>query len=150
MFSGNLIIVSMNKKKCILNYGIFPCVCHTNIWTAPSVFLWPQICMFIGFYLEISVIWTQIWHQSLHPKFWLQPMYTLCYISSSSCKSEGQEHVCSLLQTRIYSRWAIWTVYRSVIQSYLLWSLNFSAIFVRMGKSSVNSSTSVFPSAKQW
>ena len=45
-----------------------------------------------------------LWHQSLYPEFWLQPMYTLCYSSSLSCKSEGQECVCSLLQACVYSK----------------------------------------------
>lgn len=142
MFSENLITVSM--KKCILNYWNFPCVCHKNIWTAPSVFLWLQICMFVVFYQEISVIWTQIWRQSLHPECWLQPMYALCDSSSLSCKSEGQECVCSLLQTYMYSIWAVWKGWSLVIQGYLLWRSNFFTIFVPMGKSSVNSSFFIF------
>lgn len=52
----------------------------------------------------------------------------LCYGSSFIWKSEGQEFVCSLLQTRVYSKWTVWrkvalnhqNAYFGVLISYLV------------------------------
>lgn len=77
-FSGNLIIVSMNKKKCILLD--FPWVCRKNIWTLPSMFSWLHTCMFIDFYLEINAIWTQICYNNVDPKFCLELVYIILWL----------------------------------------------------------------------
>lgn len=134
----------MKSIKCILHYWIFSCVCHKNIWTIPSVFLWLQICVFIGFYLEFNAIWTQIWHQNLHAKFWLA-------------------FVCIILWLQLHLKiWrpgiCLFPSANSCLQQMncmekggfespkcLLWSSHFLPSFGMLRESSVNSSSSFLP-----